>query len=1096
MTSVDVTDVLKRTQSTANGSTTDFTFSFQVNATNEIKVYEDSTLKTEGTHYTIVNSSGSAGLNANGTGVVKFKTSPTDYTPANNKVITILSVMSLARASVYSTGQPVTAGSLETDFDRLHRIAGDFKEVKSRTLIAPEYSATNVDMTLPAKASRLGKVMGFNSSSGNPEMFTYLTNDNVTALDGLTAGTVLASKYVLVDANKDITGFRNITLSGELDAGSLDVSGDADIDGTLEADAITVDGTALNEYIADTVGAMVGSNTETGISVTYEDGDNTLDFVIGAGSIVNSMLADDAVGADELASNAVVTASIVADAVTGAKIADDQIDSEHYVDGSIDTAHIASGAITADKIADGTVVATEIASNAVTTAKINADAVTGAKIADDAIDSEHYTDGSIDTAHIANDQITNALMADDAINSAQIADGAIDTVHIADLQVTTAKIANDAITEAKIADDAINSEHYTDGSIDTAHIADDQITQAKIADDAVGADQLASSAVVTASIVDDNVTQAKIADDAVGADQLASSAVVTASIVDNAVTLAKMAGLARGKLITGDSSGDPSALAIGTNGQYLKSDGSDLVWGSATISGLACDDLTTGDGAVSIATTSGNITIDAQGDNTDIIFKGTDDTSDTTFLTLDGSEAGTATFNSSVNVGGDITISSTDAGSGASPSLVLYRNSSSPATYDLLGELQFKGENSADEVVEYATLVTQILDKTDGSEDGRLAIQQMKAGTLTDTYLFDHDRLILNDEQTIRWNNHAGTSYEVDLVADTPTAGRTITLPDATGTVLVQDSSNDVIITSTDAGATDDPSLILYRNTASPADSDDLGEILFRGRNDNSQDVEYAKIWGESKDVSDGEEDGKLHFDVMRAGTLTNLLNFNAVSNTTFSTCDVKLNTGVDLIFEGATNNANETTLTVADPSQDNTITLPDATGTVLINSGNQTISSGNLVFGTAGKGIDFSANTHTSSGTMSSEVFDSYEEGTFTATPRGGDAGSGAYTKIGNLVTFTITVPSMGCTSNSNEFNVAGLPFTSANNSIDASVTIGTQYQVDLGDTGALRAKVGANGTTIFFYETRDNNTYVIPTQAGFAHADAWLLLSGSYLV
>jgi cytoskeletal protein CcmA (bactofilin family) len=72
-----------------------------------------------------------------------------------------------------------------------------------------------------------------------------------------------------------------LTIAGELDAGSLDISGNADIDGTLEADAITVDGTTLAEYIADTVGAMVGSNTETGITVSYEDGDNTLDFVIG-----------------------------------------------------------------------------------------------------------------------------------------------------------------------------------------------------------------------------------------------------------------------------------------------------------------------------------------------------------------------------------------------------------------------------------------------------------------------------------------------------------------------------------------------------------------------------------------------------------------------------------------------------------------------------------------------------------------------------------------------------------------------------------------------------------------------------------------------
>ena len=107
------------------------------------------------------------------------------------------------------------------------------------------------------------------------------TASELNVLDGITAGTVSASLGVVVDSNKDIGTFRNITLSGELDAGSLDISGNADIDGTLEADAYTVDGTALNEYIADTVGAMVGSNTETNITVTYEDGDNTLDFVIG-----------------------------------------------------------------------------------------------------------------------------------------------------------------------------------------------------------------------------------------------------------------------------------------------------------------------------------------------------------------------------------------------------------------------------------------------------------------------------------------------------------------------------------------------------------------------------------------------------------------------------------------------------------------------------------------------------------------------------------------------------------------------------------------------------------------------------------------------
>ena len=105
----------------------------------------------------------------------------------------------------------------------------------------------------------------------------------INALDlGSTAvGTAIASKAVVLDSNKDYTGVRNFTITGELDAATLDISGDADIDGTLEADAITIGGVTLAETIADTVGAMVSSNTESGITVAYEDADNTLDFTVG-----------------------------------------------------------------------------------------------------------------------------------------------------------------------------------------------------------------------------------------------------------------------------------------------------------------------------------------------------------------------------------------------------------------------------------------------------------------------------------------------------------------------------------------------------------------------------------------------------------------------------------------------------------------------------------------------------------------------------------------------------------------------------------------------------------------------------------------------
>jgi len=77
----------------------------------------------------------------------------------------------------------------------------------------------------------------------------------------------------------DVTS-AGITVTGTVIADNLDVGTDVDVDGTLEADAITVNGTALNEYIADTVGDMVTSNTESGITVAYDDNDNTLDFTI------------------------------------------------------------------------------------------------------------------------------------------------------------------------------------------------------------------------------------------------------------------------------------------------------------------------------------------------------------------------------------------------------------------------------------------------------------------------------------------------------------------------------------------------------------------------------------------------------------------------------------------------------------------------------------------------------------------------------------------------------------------------------------------------------------------------------------------------
>ena len=91
--------------------------------------------------------------------------------------------------------------------------------------------------------------------------------------------------------------------------------------------------------------------------------------------------------------------------------------------------------------------------------------------------------------------------------------------------------------------------------------------------------------------------------------------------------------------------------ADGSSGQFLKTDGSGAL--SFDTVSSAADDLTAGDAAVTIATSSGNITIDAQAGDTDIIFKGTDSSSDITALTLDMSDAGTAVFNHDIRIADD-----------------------------------------------------------------------------------------------------------------------------------------------------------------------------------------------------------------------------------------------------------------------------------------------------------------------------------------------------------------------------------------------------------------------------------------------------------
>jgi len=90
-----------------------------------------------------------------------------------------------------------------------------------------------------------------------------LTEAELELLDGLTAGTAIASKVVTTDANIDSSGMRNLTITGELDAATLDISGAIDVAGTSNLDVVDIDGavnmatTALVTGVLTTTAATV-----------------------------------------------------------------------------------------------------------------------------------------------------------------------------------------------------------------------------------------------------------------------------------------------------------------------------------------------------------------------------------------------------------------------------------------------------------------------------------------------------------------------------------------------------------------------------------------------------------------------------------------------------------------------------------------------------------------------------------------------------------------------------------------------------------------------------------------------------------------------
>lgn len=292
MATFSITDQTRRAQYTGNGSTTEFSFSFQVNNTSDIKVYVDATLQTESTHYDIKTSTNSAGLNTDGTGKVVFKTTPSDYTPANNAIVSIISDLPLSRSSVYTTGGNITATSLENDFDTITMILASHEERLDRTMVAPVRDAVSVDLTLPDKDDRKGRVLGFNETTGVPQQGPQIAD--VQSLAAITAdiGT-LADIEDGTDATDAIQTVAGISSNVTTVAG---VSGNVTTVAGISANVTTVAGISANVTtvagISSDVTAVAGDSTNIATVSSNISNINALGPLASDISTVSSISAD------------------------------------------------------------------------------------------------------------------------------------------------------------------------------------------------------------------------------------------------------------------------------------------------------------------------------------------------------------------------------------------------------------------------------------------------------------------------------------------------------------------------------------------------------------------------------------------------------------------------------------------------------------------------------------------------------------------------------------------------------------------------------------------------------------------------------------
>jgi len=153
-----------------------------------------------------------------------------------------------------NASNPAATDALSQADDHLRLIKSTVKATFPN--VSGAVTATHTELNLidgvTASTAELNILDGVTSTASELNILDGVTSTaaELNLLDGSTAGTVVASKAIVADGNKDISGGRNITITGQIDAATLDISGNGDIDGTLDVGVLD-----LGNWTIDQVGS-------------------------------------------------------------------------------------------------------------------------------------------------------------------------------------------------------------------------------------------------------------------------------------------------------------------------------------------------------------------------------------------------------------------------------------------------------------------------------------------------------------------------------------------------------------------------------------------------------------------------------------------------------------------------------------------------------------------------------------------------------------------------------------------------------------------------------------------------------------------------